>query len=97
MARLLAALALLALASACGAPSGDNPTPAGLATAAAAAGTVNGLCPVLERPVVPDVLVEYHGQKIGFCCGPCPKKFLSDPEKYLDKMRKDPAKYGYKP
>src|SRR5438128_9701647 len=97
MTRILAALVLLTLTSACGSPTADNPTPTGLAAAAQAAGTVNGLCPVLERPVVPDVLVEYQGQKIGFCCGPCPAKFLKDPEKYLDKMRKDPAKYGYKP
>jgi hypothetical protein len=60
------------------------------------AGTVNGLCPVQELPVVPSVAVaEHQGQKIGFCCGPCRPKFLNDPETYLARMRADPKKYAY--
>ena len=61
------------------------------------AGTINGLCPIQEQPVVPGNFAEYHGQKVGFCCGPCKPKFLAEPEKYLGLMKADPKKYAYKP
>jgi hypothetical protein len=69
-----------------------------LAAAAREAGTANGLCPVQESLVVPGVrTVEYQGRKIGFCCAPCPAKFEKDPEKYMAKVRADPARFGWRP
>lgn len=35
--------------------------------ARAVAGTVNGLCPVREEPVVPNAYLVHEGQRIGFC------------------------------
>jgi YHS domain-containing protein len=99
-ARLLPFVAALALA-ACGdeGPRGDDYPPATLAAAAKAAGTVNGLCPIMKRPVETGTsadFVEYTGEKIGFCCPPCRAKFLKDADKYLAEMRAEPAKYAYK-
>lgn len=84
--------------AACGPKSAtaDEPTPAQIAAAAKAAGTVNGICPVMLRLVVADGgTTDYEGQKIGFCCPPCPPKFRKDPERYMDAMRKDPTRFGY--
>jgi YHS domain-containing protein len=87
--------ALLALA-ACDA---SKPMTTEQATAAATAkGIANGVCPVMGNPVDPtdpDLVVDYKGQRIGFCCGPCRPKFLKDPEKYMKVLRDDPVKYGY--
>jgi len=63
--------------------------------AAKKAGTANGLCPVMKKPVVPDLFSEYKGEKIGFCCPPCKPKFEKDPEKYMEKVRANPDLYGY--
>jgi len=99
--RLLSLALSLAAASlaACGAPAtGDDETsPARLAAAAKEAGTVNGLCPVMKKPVVkdPDLVYEYKGERIGFCCTPCRPKFAKDPEKFLSAMRADPERFGY--
>ncbi len=69
-----------------------------LTTARTEAGSVNGLCPIMENPVTPvGGFVDYKGQRIAFCCKGCETDFNADPEKYMAKMRADPAKYGYKP
>lgn len=60
-----------------------------------AAGTVNGLCPVREEPVVEGNFLDQDGQKIGFCCPPCKADFLKKPETYLAKMRADRERFGY--
>ena len=60
-----------------------------------AAGTVNGLCPVREEPVVEGTAIDYEGQKIGFCCPPCSGDFRKDPETYVKKMRADRERFGY--
>ncbi len=63
------------------------------------AGFANKVCPVEGGAVVTDdpaLAVVYQGKKIGFCCASCPERFRKDPEKYMDAMRKDPAKYGYR-
>lgn len=59
------------------------------------AGTVNGLCPVREEPVVKGAFTSHEGQKIGFCCPPCSGDFRKDPETYMKKMRSEPEKFAY--
>ena len=69
-----------------------------LAAARVEAGSVNGLCPIMENPVSPTGgSVDYKGQKIAFCCPGCEKDFNADPEKYMTLMKANPSKYGYKP
>jgi YHS domain-containing protein len=75
------------LLAACGEPS--------VADARAEAGTVNGLCPVREEPVVNGSYIDFDGQRIGFCCPPCSGDFRKDPETYLNKMRANREKFGY--
>ena len=82
-------LAAAFTATACGSSKSD------VAEARAAAGTVNGLCPVREEPVVDGNFVDHDGQKIGFCCPPCRADFLKQPETYLKKMRADRERFGY--
>lgn len=58
----------------------------------------NKICPVEDRDAITDdpaFTVDYKGQKIAFCCMRCPPKFKADPEKYMERMRKDPKHYGY--
>ena len=83
------------LVGACGskAPKADE-----LAAARKDANSVNGLCPIMENPVSPTGgFVMYKGARIAFCCPGCETDFNADPEKYMAKMRAEPAKYGYKP
>ena len=88
-------LPLVALA-ACGAEtstSADN-----MAKAAAAVGSANGLCPVMERLVTAEGgSADYKGQKIAFCCPGCVGKFRDNPDKWIAIMKANPAKFGYKP
>lgn len=97
-AALVVALAPLLSLAACGSSEPEAITPASLAKASAAVGSVNGLCPIMLRLVVPDGgSADYKGQKIAFCCPGCSGKFRADPERYVAAMKADPAKYGYKP
>ncbi len=85
---LLTALLAFTLV-ACGKPSTD----------AWAARFNNRICPVRGGEVVTDnpaLVVEYEGKKIGFCCAGCPQEFRKNPAKFMEEMRKDPAKYGYR-
>ena len=84
---LAAALASPLLLSGCGAKSAPD--------AREAAGTVNGICPVREEPVVKGSYIDYDGQRIGFCCPPCSGDFRKDPETHLNKMRSNREKFGY--
>ena len=43
-------------------------------------------CPVMGGPVNPKVYVDYHGQRVYFCCGGCPAEFRKDPAKYIAKL-----------
>lgn len=44
-------------------------------------------CPVMEgNPIDKDVFVEYKGKRVYFCCRGCDKKFMENPEQYLDKL-----------
>ena len=71
--------------------------------AKAAAGTVNGRCPVqVDELVDKDAPTRIYKDpttgkelKVGFCCSKCPKSFDKDPAKYIELMRADPAKFGY--
>jgi hypothetical protein len=49
---------------------------------------VNSICPIMGNPIdkdrVPaDLAVDFHGQKVGFCCGGCPGQWnaLTDAQK----------------
>jgi YHS domain-containing protein len=66
-----------------------------LAGARGAAGTVNGLCPVREEPVVKGAYIDHEGQRIGFCCPPCSGDFRKDPERYLNKLRAERERFAY--
>lgn len=80
----------------CGKTGEDAFTPQAVAAAAKEAGTVNGLCPIMKKPVIPGDATEYKGEKIGFCCPGCSTMFLKAPEKYLAAMAADPVRYGFK-
>jgi YHS domain-containing protein len=74
---------LLAAFYAAAAPAADlasyQPTPA------AAAQSINTICPVSgDRvgSVGKPAYAEYHGKKIAFCCKDCVKKFRKNPDKY---------------
>ena len=61
-----------------------------------AAGSVNGVCPVMGRLVTPKGGSSlYKGEKIAFCCPGCDKKFKADPTRYMDRLRLNPPKYWY--
>jgi YHS domain-containing protein len=61
-------------------------------------GTANGRCPVMGKLVVAKGgTVQHGGQAIGFCCPPCVAKFKKEPEKYMRRLRDEPAAYGYVP
>lgn len=91
----LVAFGFLALSACGGEPA---VTPESLAKAAATAHSANGLCPVMERLVTADGGSEdYKGQKIAFCCSACVGKFRANADKYVEVMKANPAKYGYKP
>lgn len=43
-------------------------------------------CPVMGGPIDPNVYTEYKGKRVYFCCKGCDKKFLENPEQYVDKL-----------
>lgn len=56
-------------------------------TAAEAGSIVQTTCPVMEgNPINKDIFVDYKGKRVYFCCKGCDKKFMENPEKYLDKL-----------
>lgn len=92
---LLAGLGAAALGG-CGTNEEAAFSPQAVAAAAKEAGTVNGLCPIMKKPVVPGDTTEYQGERFGFCCPGCSTLFLKAPEKYLTAMKADPVRYGFK-
>jgi YHS domain-containing protein len=53
------------------------------------------LCPVLGNKIDKNVFVDYHGERIYFCCSGCINEFKKNPAKYLEKMKSEgvtPAK-----
>lgn len=96
LASLAFALVTAFAAWGCGGKNVDEFSPAAVAAAAKSAGTVNGLCPIMRKPVVQGDNTEYKGERYGFCCPGCSVQFLKDPERYLAAMKADPVRYGYK-
>ncbi len=47
---------------------------------------VQTTCPVMGGPIDPNVYTEYKGKRVYFCCKGCDKKFMENPEQYLDKL-----------
>jgi YHS domain-containing protein len=102
-----AAAAVIAL-TLCGCSKGGGTKVASADEVAAAkqtAGTANGRCPVLTDELVEKDAptrtykdpVSGKDVKVGFCCTKCPKDFDKDPEKYMKRMRDDPARFAYSP
>jgi YHS domain-containing protein len=58
----------------------------GATMAAAAAGTEQTICPVLNAPIDKNIYVEYKGKKVYFCCADCKAAFEKEPEKYISKL-----------
>jgi YHS domain-containing protein len=54
----------------------------------------NKLCPVSGDPVSGTNFVVYQGKRYGLCCPMCEKPFLSDPSKYIAKMKKQETAGG---
>lgn len=94
----VAFLLLVASLPLAGCGSTESVTAESMMKAAAAAGSANGLCPIMDRLVTRDGgSADYKGQKIAFCCPGCVTSFRKDPEKWIGLMKASPAKYGYKP
>jgi len=93
---LLAAVLGLSLFVACGTKNVDEFSPQAVAAAAKEAGTVNGLCPIMKKPVIVGDTAEYKGEKYGFCCPGCSTQFLKEPERYVKAMQAEAVRYGYK-
>jgi YHS domain-containing protein len=55
---------------------------------AATAGT--GVCPVSNEKIdaKTKITYEYKGKAYSFCCPDCAEEFKKNPEKYIDKMKK---------
>ncbi len=49
---------------------------------------VGDVCPVMGGEPQPDVFVDYKGYRVFFCCTGCPPRFLAEPEKYMQKLRR---------
>ena len=70
-------IAVLALALTAG--CGESKAP----TATATVSTGQKVCPVMAKPINPNIFVDYNGRRVYFCCPMCPPKFNADPEKYI--------------
>jgi YHS domain-containing protein len=44
-------------------------------------------CPVMGGEPNPQVYADYKGHRFFFCCGGCPKRFLAEPGKFIEKLR----------
>ncbi|MCF7858488.1 MAG: YHS domain-containing protein [Candidatus Cloacimonetes bacterium] len=45
-------------------------------------------CPVMGMEIVPEINIEYKGEKIYFCCPSCIETFKANPEKHLEQLNK---------
>lgn len=50
---------------------------------------INKTCPVADRPAKEDVVTEWEGKKVAFCCNRCKARFEAEPEKYADKLKEE--------
>lgn len=46
-------------------------------------------CPVMGGDVNKTVFSDHKGKRVYFCCKPCSEAFSKDPDKYLEKMKKE--------
>jgi Cu(I)/Ag(I) efflux system membrane fusion protein/cobalt-zinc-cadmium efflux system membrane fusion protein len=46
------------------------------------------VCPVMGGEPDPAVHADYRGYRFFFCCTGCPTRFLADPDKYIQKLRR---------
>ena len=89
-------LIVAALSCAHDTATAEAPTSQALAAARQATGAVNGLCPVMRRVVTTGGgRATYKGEIIAFCCPGCASQFKADPVRYMERLRSNPAKYGY--
>lgn len=51
-------------------------------------------CPVSGGPAKEANALDYHGKKVYFCCGNCPKKFAADSKPFEAKANKQLAETG---
>lgn len=52
----------------------------------------NTTCPVMQKEQAkPDLYVEHNGQRVYVCCVKCKKRFASDPDKYMARLREQDA------
>ncbi|MCA9436168.1 MAG: hypothetical protein KC978_10315 [Candidatus Omnitrophica bacterium] len=56
----------------------------------------NPNCPMSGHPVEDDVLLEYNGMIVHFCCPGCGQDFLEDPDDKLIKLVSEKKDYKYK-
>lgn len=58
---------------------------------APAPGQGQAACPVMGGKPDPKLFADYQGQRVYFCCPACLELFQKDPEKYLQKLQKQPT------
>lgn len=58
---------------------------------ARAAGQAQAACPVMGGKPNPNLFADYQGQRVYFCCPACLELFNKDPEKYMQKLQKQPT------
>lgn len=50
---------------------------------------INKICPVADRPAKADVVTEWEGKQVAFCCNRCKARFEAEPERYADKLKEE--------
>ncbi len=63
----------------------------GIAADAPASGQAQAVCPVMSGKTNPNLFTDYQGQRVYFCCPACLELFKKDPEKYMQKLQKQPT------
>ena len=80
---LAAALLVLAASQPAVAQGADGQTLEAPAEGAAWVEPVNALCPVTtDEPIEDDLYLDIDGERIGFCCKKCKRKYEADPDFY---------------
>ena len=83
-------LGLTAAGAAVNAEDVAVPAPGATNEAVVVAGKPQTTCPVMPgNPINKNIFTDYHGKRVYFCCGGCPKQFAVDPEKYMKRMREE--------
>lgn len=88
----IACAAALALAAGTASAQQTEPAPAspGRGAPAARVKEMEGTtCPVAGGPIDKKIYCDYKGTRYYFCCVGCQGKFKADPERYIEKTRKE--------